>query len=165
MARTIKSQDTEPEDTGPVAPYVPKPNTEWRQLSFEDYTDSIGAEGQAKIEHLRDVTYDMVLNGANLNDVMAYFGLPGHATEAVKLLLDPVVKMAKARLAVEVKARNLAASASAKANPILRIWVAKQHAEQRDEAPQANLSNEDDGTVNLNIRVVRKGDPTDPDAS
>jgi hypothetical protein len=161
MARIAKSQDTEPEDTGPVAPYVPKPHTEWRQRAFEDFTPTVGADGQAKIDYLCDVTYDMVLNGANLNDVMAYFGLPGHAFDSVKLLLDPIVKMAKAELAIQVKARNLQASASAKANPILRIWAAKQHADQRDEAPQASLSNEDDGTVNLNIRVVRKGDVVD----
>ena len=122
----IVEQDETVETVG--VSYALAPQTGWR-TRVRDYTALIGEENQAKLDELRDVVYGMALDGASERYIADYFGFD---VKLVRIQLGPVIKMAQAELALAIRKSNVIAALDPKANPITRIWAAKQHAGQTD---------------------------------
>jgi hypothetical protein len=141
-------------ETTPIVVTDLTPATEWRNR-VRDFTPAIGAENQAMLDRLRDVVYGLALKGADERYISEYFGFD---RTLVRTQLGPIIKMAQAELALRIRASNVEAALDPKANPITRIWAAKQHAGQQDIAPTTEVEAVGDGSVNLNIRVIKRGD-------
>lgn len=150
MARITTRPD---EDITPDNPALRdlEPNTEWRSR-IRDYS-SIGDDANARIEAFRDKVYALVLaTGAKNAQVAKYFALP---EALVKSQLGPVIEMATAELQLAIQAKQIHTALTSK-QPISHIWAGKQFAGQTD-APAAATTG-DDGSVEVRINVVRKGD-------
>lgn len=135
------------------------PHPGWRSR-VRDYTPLIGEENQSALDELRDVAYALALRGADEKDIAELFGFE---LSTVRAQLGPVIKIAKAELRIKLKADQIEFALTSK-QPIAKIFAGKQHADQTDE-PSATLGEEGDGSINLNIRVVRKGDVDPADAA
>lgn len=128
------------------------PNVEWRSR-VRDFTPMIGEVGQAKLDHLRDIVYGLVLRtGAKDTQVAKLFGFQ---PSIVRTHLGPVIEMAQTELALALQGKQIDTALNSKL-PIAHIWAGKQFAGQTD-APAAATTG-DDGSVEVRINVVRKGD-------
>lgn len=112
-------------------------HTGWRSR-VRDYTPLIGSDNQTLLDEVLDRVYDIVLRtGANLKTICDYFGWD---INTARLQLQPVIDMAKAELKLTILQNQIEFGLSTK-QPLAKIHIGRQHADQLDYAVPETLAN------------------------
>lgn len=108
----------------------------WR-TRVTDWTPLIGEHNQELLEQVRDKVYGIVLaTGADLKTICAYFGWD---VSTARSQLQATIDMAKAELKLTVLENQISFALATK-QPLAKIHIGRQHADQLDYAPQGDGS-------------------------
>lgn len=133
MAKTIQGEAS-PDAELHERMFEAQPYTGWR-TRVTDMTPLIGTENQELLDQARDKVYGIVLKtGADLKTICTYFGWDlATANSQIK----PVWEMAKAELKLKVLENQLDFALATK-QPLAKIHIGRQQADQTDYAPQGD---------------------------